>query len=141
MGTRYRVVYKESEEIAEIKVGEFNTEFDAKAVKLMIAGSNPAEEHLYFVEAFEDPDFTPPEPEPIPEPMPLVVTQESLDARLAETAEEGKTDTATKEQRINICTPCEFNKPFMGFGQCNQCGCFIYLKAMIKNSTCPEGKW
>jgi hypothetical protein len=42
-------------------------------------------------------------------------------------------------QRLELCKTCpEFIKIT---GQCKKCGCVMKLKGLIKQATCPIGKW
>lgn len=44
-----------------------------------------------------------------------------------------------KNSRLKICHACpEFNKTTT---QCNKCGCIMSIKAIIKKTECPLGKW
>jgi len=44
-----------------------------------------------------------------------------------------------RSKRLEICRSCpEFNKTTT---QCNKCGCIMAVKAVLKNSECPLGKW
>lgn len=139
MGIRYRVTHK-SQYVALHTVGIADTYEAAESVIKVLISMNPEETQVYSIESFDDPEFNPP-PEPVYQSNDSTVTQESLDARVKQTSPDDISDALTKEQRIAICTPCEFNVPVMGFGNCNKCRCFTYLKASIKSSTCPEGKW
>jgi hypothetical protein len=48
-----------------------------------------------------------------------------------------KADQNIIEERINLCSGCEFLKD----NRCAECGCFIALKAGLKSEKCPKGKW
>ena len=41
--------------------------------------------------------------------------------------------------RLDICRSCEFFNNLTK--QCKQCGCMMHLKAKMKESSCPVGKW
>lgn len=41
--------------------------------------------------------------------------------------------------RMEICFLCESYNPKLK--QCKECKCFLFLKAFLKTSTCPLGKW
>lgn len=43
------------------------------------------------------------------------------------------------EQRMSICTNCEFFKE--STNQCDKCGCFMKYKTKLKFCECPIGKW
>jgi len=48
-------------------------------------------------------------------------------------------DDAEGNRRKSICNSCEFfNKEG---DRCTKCGCFMAVKAYLKASTCPIGKW
>ena len=43
------------------------------------------------------------------------------------------------KKRMNICYACpEFREITT---QCKKCNCFLFIKAFLKNSKCPLGKW
>lgn len=42
-----------------------------------------------------------------------------------------------QEERIKICSSC----PFMNKNICTKCWCWVEVKARLKKSKCPEGKW
>lgn len=140
MGTRYKILYREHPEVEARLVGIVDTVAYAEQAIDTFVRMNPEEIVCYSYEEFDDPEFTP-KVLPTWEDRDTTVSQESLDKRLAQTPVENHSDITTKEQRITICTSCEFNKPVLGFGNCSECNCFTYLKATIKSSTCPKGKW
>ena len=41
-------------------------------------------------------------------------------------------------ERKHICRKCAFNR---GIGTCKKCGCFIALKTLMPQESCPIGKW
>lgn len=41
------------------------------------------------------------------------------------------------EERLAICKSCNFLQE----GMCRACGCFVELRAAIKNNTCSYEKW
>lgn len=41
------------------------------------------------------------------------------------------------EERLNICKKCDFLQD----GMCRACGCFVELRAAIKNNSCSYNKW
>lgn len=69
------------------------------------------------------------------------ITQADLDARMAQTPAERHSDDLTAKERLELCGSCEYKTTRMGFDSCKECGCFIYLKAHLKYSRCPLGKW
>jgi len=43
------------------------------------------------------------------------------------------------QERLAICAGCPFL--FTPTMTCKRCGCFLRIKTLIPNQTCPEGKW
>ena len=43
------------------------------------------------------------------------------------------------KQRIQICLGCELYEKKLN--RCKSCGCFLILKAILRDTKCPEGKW
>lgn len=41
------------------------------------------------------------------------------------------------EQRLAVCQECDL----LIDGMCRTCGCFVELRAAIKNNACPYSKW
>lgn len=41
------------------------------------------------------------------------------------------------EKRLLLCKACEK----LSGGTCAACGCYVELRAAVKNSHCPYGKW
>ena len=48
-----------------------------------------------------------------------------------------KFDTAEVAERLTICSTCEWHDD----GMCDACGCFLELKATVKDEVCPLDKW
>jgi hypothetical protein len=50
-----------------------------------------------------------------------------------------KTDHATYNLRLSLCKECDF----LVNGMCNQCGCFVEIRASKKDNYCPnvQPKW
>lgn len=71
----------------------------------------------------------------------IEVTQEGIDANIAEKPNELKNDELTKQQRHAICMSCEHKTTKLGFDACGRCGCFIAFKTAFKRADCPEKKW
>lgn len=44
-----------------------------------------------------------------------------------------------QEERFNICKSCEWFR--QSSHTCRKCGCFMKLKTMLENASCPIGKW
>lgn len=42
------------------------------------------------------------------------------------------------KQKMLICKKCE---SLSKSNVCNECGCIVYLKAVIPNQKCPLNKW
>lgn len=70
-----------------------------------------------------------------------ILTQEDLDARVAQTPVERRSDELTASERRAICGSCEHKTTKFGIDSCGLCGCVIFLKAALKFSDCPAGKW
>lgn len=51
--------------------------------------------------------------------------------------EDIKTDQALYEERLSVCKACDY----LETGMCRACGCFVELRAVIKNNKCSYGKW
>ena len=41
------------------------------------------------------------------------------------------------KERLNICRECEK----LNAGTCLSCGCYVEIRAAMKRSACPNGKW
>lgn len=50
-----------------------------------------------------------------------------------------KTRKEVATERLECCKKCDEYNPKTT--QCNQCGCFMLLKSVLMDSTCPIGKW
>lgn len=48
-----------------------------------------------------------------------------------------KTDTVTYEKRVAVCKECER----LMDGMCNACGCYVELRASMKDRKCPYLYW
>lgn len=67
---------------------------------------------------------------------------EKLKARLEKVSIENLVKTADPElaeQRMSICTQCEFYIKLTH--QCSKCGCIMNLKTKLKDAECPINKW
>jgi hypothetical protein len=51
--------------------------------------------------------------------------------------EDIKTDKALYEERLSVCKGCNY----LSDGMCGACGCFVELRAAIKNNSCSYNKW
>lgn len=51
--------------------------------------------------------------------------------------EEKKADQPLYEERLSVCKTCDY----LENGMCRACGCFVELRAVIKNNACSYGKW
>jgi hypothetical protein len=49
------------------------------------------------------------------------------------------TDSAEGDRRKGICNSCEFFNKTQD--RCTKCGCYMAVKAYLKASNCPIGKW
>ena len=62
-------------------------------------------------------------------------------------------DRKRSEERMKVCAACPFAKESsflkllkgaahnMAAIQCTKCSCPVNEKSLVKNETCPEGKW
>ena len=41
------------------------------------------------------------------------------------------------EDRLAVCKECNY----LNEGMCGACGCFVELRAVIRNNVCPYEKW
>lgn len=48
-----------------------------------------------------------------------------------------RADDALYEERLKKCTDCER----LADGMCRACGCFVELRAVIKENSCPYNEW
>ena len=39
--------------------------------------------------------------------------------------------------RLDICRECEL----LNAATCNACGCYVEVRALLKNGSCPKKKW
>ena len=51
--------------------------------------------------------------------------------------EDTKADQALYEERLSVCKECDYLQE----GMCRACGCFVELRAVIRNNVCSYGKW
>ena len=51
--------------------------------------------------------------------------------------EEIKADQALYEERLSVCKACDY----LEAGMCRACGCFVELRAVIRENGCSYGKW
>lgn len=59
--------------------------------------------------------------------------------KYAETDTTVERDLSLKPSRYSICKACDrFNTSFK---LCKECGCFMPMKTLIKNESCPLNKW
>ena len=61
----------------------------------------------------------------------------SLHAMIAEVTGDERADDVLYEERLKTCTECE--KLYDGL--CGACGCYVELRAVIRNNRCPYEKW
>ena len=48
-----------------------------------------------------------------------------------------RADDVTYERRLSLCKECHR----LNAGTCNACGCYVELRAFMKESDCPYGMW
>ncbi|ADL51764.1 DUF6171 family protein [Clostridium cellulovorans] len=64
----------------------------------------------------------------------------SIEALVEEIRNNSEFDVVSSEvydNRLNICKEC---KDFVYGTTCNQCGCFVKVRALLKSSVCPSYK-
>lgn len=62
---------------------------------------------------------------------------ENLYTYIAQLDVEIKTEDELYEKRLSICTSCER----LLDGMCNACGCYVELRASIRENQCPYQFW
>ncbi len=62
---------------------------------------------------------------------------ENLYAYIDRIEEDSKADKAVYEDRLAVCKECKY----LNEGLCGACGCFVELRAVMKNNVCPYEKW
>ena len=73
--------------------------------------------------------------------MPSIFTQiKSFTKAIIKWAASGfSTSKRLQRKRVKICRSCEyFNKEEV---RCNDCGCYLLLKTLMKTQSCPQNKW
>lgn len=48
-----------------------------------------------------------------------------------------RTEEGLYEERLAVCRECDM----LLQGMCRKCGCYVELRAAVKNNVCPQGKW
>lgn len=51
--------------------------------------------------------------------------------------ENARTAPALLDERLRVCDSCNM----LLEGICRACGCYVYLRASVKNQHCPYQKW
>ena len=51
--------------------------------------------------------------------------------------EDIKADQALYEERLSVCKACDY----LEAGMCRACGCFVELRAAIRDNRCSYDKW
>lgn len=64
------------------------------------------------------------------------VTYEQINAYLASVRSE-LTDEKTAEKRLEFCKSCDN----LISGMCLKCGCYVEVRARLKNGSCPEERF
>ena len=54
-----------------------------------------------------------------------------------ETVKNDLTDEKTAAARLEYCTSCDE----LISGTCRQCGCYVEIRARLKDGACPKEKW
>lgn len=50
---------------------------------------------------------------------------------------EDRVDDKKYEERLAVCRECEL----LNAATCNACGCYVEVRAILKNGNCPKKKW
>lgn len=61
----------------------------------------------------------------------------SLREYIANLDEDIKAPTALYEERLAVCKQCEL----LLDGMCRSCGCYVELRAVVAERSCPWNKW
>ena len=62
---------------------------------------------------------------------------ENLHTYIKNLDEELKVDEPLYEERLSVCKECDL----LVNGMCRACGCYVELRAVMKNNSCPYEKW
>ena len=62
------------------------------------------------------------------------VTYSEIMQYVASLDESEKADAATAEKRLNCCKSCDS----LISGMCLKCGCYVEVRARLKDSECPD---
>ena len=62
---------------------------------------------------------------------------QNMFAYIAQMDADIKTESFEYEKRLTLCKECEK----LNQGTCGACGCFVELRAAVKNKSCPYKKW
>ncbi|MCR5207438.1 MAG: DUF6171 family protein [Eubacterium sp.] len=54
-----------------------------------------------------------------------------------ETIKDSLTDEATSNNRLDICKTCDG----LISGMCLNCGCYVEIRARLKDAGCPKEEW
>jgi hypothetical protein len=63
--------------------------------------------------------------------------QKNLKKYLSAIKEEDRVNEAAYENRLSICTKCDFLQE----ATCLACGCYVEFRALGKRTSCPKKKW
>lgn len=62
---------------------------------------------------------------------------ENLHTLIANLEEDIRVENVVYEQRLAVCKNCDY----LVEGMCGACGCFVELRAAIRENVCPYKKW
>ncbi|MCR4989619.1 MAG: DUF6171 family protein [Lachnospiraceae bacterium] len=51
--------------------------------------------------------------------------------------ERERADKDIYEKRLSVCRECDL----LASGTCNACGCYVEIRALGKDASCPKKKW
>lgn len=63
--------------------------------------------------------------------------KESFDMLINGIPENEKSPDSLYDERLSVCEKCDK----LLSGTCRACGCFVELRAAMKSSGCPDGRW
>lgn len=62
---------------------------------------------------------------------------ENLHAYIANMDEDIKAEEPLYQKRLSVCQECDL----LADGMCRACGCYVELRAAVKERRCPYGQW
>lgn len=62
---------------------------------------------------------------------------DQLHTYIAQLDEDIRTEEPLYQERLHVCKSCEL----LMDGMCRACGCYVELRAAIRENVCPYEKW